>query len=57
MDYKLLLQLKENALQIRKELPAEVLSGFDYIFDNQKHKALQQFWDSGLKVAPRANPG
>lgn len=33
MDYKLLLQLKENALQIRKELPAEVLSGFDNSFN------------------------
>ena len=30
---------------------------FDYIFDNQKDKALKKFWDSGLKVAPRANPG
>lgn len=29
----------------------------DYIFDLQKHKALQKFWDSGIKVAPRANPG
>ena len=33
MDYKLLLQLKENALQIRKELPAEVLSGFENSFN------------------------
>ncbi len=33
MDYKLLLQLKENALQIRKELPAEVLSVFDNSFN------------------------
>ena len=30
---------------------------FDYIFDNQKNQALQKFWDSGVKVAPRANPG
>lgn len=29
----------------------------DYVFDNQKQKALQKFWDSGIKVAPRANPG
>ena len=29
----------------------------DYIFDLQKHKALQKFWDSGIKVSPRANPG
>ena len=33
------------------------LAAFDYIFDNQKHKALHEFWDSGLKVAPRVNPG
>ena len=24
----------------------------DYIFDNQKRRALQKFWDSGLKVSP-----
>lgn len=35
----------------------EGLAQFDYIFDNQKQKALQKFWDSGIKVAPRANPG
>lgn len=29
----------------------------DYIFDNQKRKALRKFWDSGIKVTPRANPG
>lgn len=35
----------------------EGLSHFDYIYDNQKDKALKKFWDSGLKVAPRTNPG
>ena len=35
----------------------EGLSRFDYIFDNQKDKALKKFWDSGQKVAPRSNPG
>lgn len=35
----------------------EGLSRFDYIFDNQKDKALKKFWDSGQKVAPRTNPG
>lgn len=29
----------------------------DYLFDSQKHKALQKFWDSGMKISPRANPG
>lgn len=33
MDYELLLQLKENALQIRKELPPEVLEAFDNSFN------------------------
>lgn len=33
------------------------LSEFDYIYDNQKHKALQKFWDSGVKATPRVNPG
>ena len=35
----------------------EGLAHFDYIFDNQKDKALKKFWNSGLKVAPRTNPG
>lgn len=35
----------------------ERLSHFDFIFDNQKNKALKKFWDSGLKITPRANPG
>ena len=30
------------------------LAHFDYIFDNQKDKALKKFWDSGLKVAPES---
>lgn len=29
----------------------------DYIFDNQKNKALKKFWDSGLKTTLRINPG
>ena len=29
----------------------------DYIYDTQKRQALDKFWDEGLKVAPRANPG
>lgn len=33
MNYELLLQLKENAMQIRKELPKEVLASFDDSFN------------------------
>ncbi|MCH5335454.1 MAG: menaquinone biosynthesis protein [Alistipes sp.] len=29
----------------------------DFLFDEQKHKALKKFWSEGLKVAPRVNPG
>ena len=29
----------------------------DYLFDSQKHKALEKFWDFGLKVEPKVNPG
>ncbi len=29
----------------------------DAVFDNQKRTALQKYWDSGLKITPRANPG
>ncbi len=29
----------------------------DFLFDNQKRHALQTFWDAGLKISPRVNPG
>ena len=29
----------------------------DFLFDEQKRKALDKFWDSGIKVVPRVNPG
>ncbi len=29
----------------------------DFLFDHEKHKALQKFWDSGVKITPRVNPG
>lgn len=33
------------------------LTRLDYVFDHEKRQALEKFWDAGLKVAPRANPG
>lgn len=33
------------------------LTHLDYVFDHEKRQALEKFWDAGLKVAPRANPG
>ena len=29
----------------------------DFLFDEQKRKALDKFWNSGIKVTPRVNPG
>lgn len=29
----------------------------DYLFDGQKRRALERFWDSGLKTTLRINPG
>ena len=29
----------------------------DFVFNAEKHAALQKFWDAGMKVTPRANPG
>jgi len=29
----------------------------DFLFDEQKHKALKKFWDAGIKIVPRVNPG
>ena len=32
-------------------------NNIDYLFDTQKHKALKKFWDFGLKIEPKVNPG
>ncbi len=29
----------------------------DFLFDIQKHNALKKFWDYGLKIEPKVNPG
>ncbi len=29
----------------------------DYLFDLQKREALKKFWDSGIKIEPKSNPG
>ena len=29
----------------------------DFVFNAEKHSALQKFWDAGLKIEPRSNPG
>ena len=29
----------------------------DFLFDVQKHNALKKFWDYGLKIKPKVNPG
>ena len=29
----------------------------DSLFDGQKRQAFRKFWNAGLKVAPRVNPG
>lgn len=29
----------------------------DFLFDVQKHNALKKFWDFGLKIKPKVNPG
>ncbi|MFR9524278.1 MAG: menaquinone biosynthesis protein [Rikenellaceae bacterium] len=29
----------------------------DFLFDAQKRKALKKFWDCGIKIEPKSNPG
>ncbi len=29
----------------------------DFLFDLQKHRSLKKFWDFGLKIEPKVNPG
>ncbi len=36
---------------------AYLTRNIDYLYDNQKQKALRKFWDAGLKISPRVNPG
>lgn len=33
------------------------LTRLDYVFGIEKRRALEKFWNEGLKTAPRANPG
>lgn len=41
-----------------KEYAYEYLTrNIDYLFDAQKRKALELFWDKGLKIHPHATPG
>ena len=41
-----------------KEYAYEYLTkNIDFLFDVQKHNALKKFWDFGLKVKPKVNPG
>lgn len=47
----------ESEFSAEPALACEALAQFDYIYDNQKQKALKKFWDAGMKVALRANPG
>ena len=42
---------------LTKDIEFHLDNHYDYIFDNQKDKALKKFWNSGLKAVPRANPG
>ncbi|MEG1700786.1 MAG: MqnA/MqnD/SBP family protein [Alistipes sp.] len=49
--------LLDSGLDTECEEAYAYLSQIDYIFDHQKYKALHKFWDSGIKVSPRANPG
>ncbi len=52
----------EAILEYRKEDSAveayQYLSeNIDFLFDAQKRKALKMFWDSGIKIEPKSNPG
>ena len=29
----------------------------DFVFNAEKHSALQKFWNAGIKIEPRSNPG
>lgn len=41
-----------------KEYAYEYLTrNIDFLFDVQKHNALKKFWDFGLKIKPKVNPG
>lgn len=32
-------------------------NNIDFVFDEQKHKALSLYWEKGIKFSPRINPG
>ena len=36
---------------------AYLTQNIDFVFNAEKHAALQKFWNAGLKITPRSNPG
>ena len=48
--------LTENELAT-PESYTQLTERIDYLFDQEKDKALRKLWREGVKVAPRANPG
>ena len=47
----------ESEYENKEEAYIYLTQNIDYLYDNQKRKALELFWDKGLKAVPRANPG
>lgn len=51
----------EAVLESGRPKPEEAYTyltrNIDFLFDSQKRKALELFWDKGQKFVPRANPG
>lgn len=47
----------EECLLATPESYTQLTERIDYLFDQEKDKALRKLWREGVKVAPRANPG
>ena len=41
----------------RKYAYEYLTENIDFLFDIQKHNALKKFWDYGIKIEPKVNPG
>lgn len=47
----------DNGYPHREEAYVYLTGNIDFLYDNQKRKALELFWEKGMKAVPRANPG
>lgn len=53
--YEAILKYRNDGSEV--ESYEYLTQNIDFLLDGEKRKALQKFWDSGIKIMPKSNPG